>query len=168
MGEKPNFDSVTDIPCKCDYLAREAAEPNVPIEFDPEMNEYCITHKNGSGGLKIFHCPWCGGAAPKSRLAEHFETLTWDEIGRLQELTAGIQTIDEAVAQFGAPQTDQPRGLTVQTPGSETEPSRTESFRTLTFTGLSSTGDVVLVDYGVRGVKFQYQPKPRRPRSGEV
>lgn len=168
MGDKPNFDSVTDVPCQCDYLQQQAAEPDVPIEFDVDMNEYCITHKTSGGSLKIYHCPWCGGTAPRSRREQHFEALTWEEIRRLEGLTAEIRTVDEAIAKFGTPSSDMPRGVTIQVPASESSPPRTESFRTLHFTNLSATGEVVVVDYGVRGIKFQYAPKPRGSKSGEV
>jgi hypothetical protein len=67
MGEKANFDSVTTEGCSCTYLQREAAEPSSPIQFDTEMQEYQLAHLSGGGHSMIYHCPWCGGVAPRSQ-----------------------------------------------------------------------------------------------------
>lgn len=39
---KPNFSSVTDLPCKCGYLQRSSDDPDVPIAYDERTNELVI------------------------------------------------------------------------------------------------------------------------------
>jgi hypothetical protein len=168
MGEKANFDSVTTTGCACTYLQREAAEPSSPIQFDTRLQEYQLAHLSGGGHSAIYHCPWCGGVAPKSQRERHFAVLTWEEIRRLEDVTRGIRSPQEAVSMFGEPDEERERGVTVQLPATDTSPERAESYRTMTFKGLSSTADVSLVDYGVQGVKWQYSPKYIGPPQGEV
>jgi hypothetical protein len=168
MGEKANFDSVTTEGCSCTYMQREAAEPSSPIQFNTEMQEYQFAHLSGGGHSMIYHCPWCGGVAPRSQRERHFAVLTWEEIRRLEGITRNIRSPQEAVSVFGEPDEERDRGVTVQLPPTDTMPERTESYRTLTFKGLSSTADVCLVDYGVQGVKWQYSPKYIGRPEGEV
>jgi hypothetical protein len=106
--------------------------------------------------------------APRSQRDRQFAVLTWDEIRRLEALTHDVRTPDEAVTRFGSPNVERLRGTTVRLPGTDTEPERVESYRTMTFTGLSDTAEVVLVDYGVGGVKWQYAPKYIGRPEGEV
>ena len=74
---KPTFSSVTDTLCVCGYLERASEEPEVPIVFDAKVNEYHIANIGKNGGHRvIYHCPWCGGAAPRSKRASLFATVT--------------------------------------------------------------------------------------------
>ncbi len=164
---KPNPQSVTTVACKCRFLERAAAEPEEPIIFDEAMHEYHITNPSG-GYLLIYHCPSCGGAAPLSKRHEHFAFLTRAETDRLETLTADLTTVDQAIAAFGKPDTDNPRGLSVQTPGTSEVPSEVARYRVLTFKRLSKVADVIVTDYGVRGVRVTFQGKYLgKPDSGQ-
>src|SRR5687767_8967848 len=132
MGQKANSDSVTTEGCSCNYLEREAAEPSSPVQFDAEMQEYQLAHLSGSGRSMVYHCPWCGGVAPKSQRERHFAILTWDEIRRLEGITRNIRSPQEAVSVFGQPDEERHRGVTVQLPATDTLPERAESYRTMT------------------------------------
>jgi hypothetical protein len=155
---KPNPLSVTTVACKCRFLERAAAEPEESIVFDEAMREYHITNRSG-GYLLIYHCPSCGGVAPLSKRHEHFAFLTRAETDRLETLTADIKTVDQAIAVLGKPDHDNPRGLSIQTPGTSKVPSEVASYRVLTFKRLSDVADVSVTDYGVRGVRVTFQGK---------
>lgn len=156
--QKPNSLSVTSTPCRCRYLERAAAEPKELIVFDEEMHEYHITNPHG-GYLLIYHCPFCGGAAPLSKRHERFATVTRAEADRLDRLTARFKIVDEAIVALGRPDDDNPRGLRIQAPATSKVPSKVTSYRTLTFKRLSDVADVVLTDYGVEGIRFTFQGK---------
>jgi len=156
--KKPWRWSVTSIPCKCDQLQRAAAEPEDAIAFDEEMHEYHITSPRG-GYLVIFHCPFCGGVAPRSKREERFATVSHAEAARLEALTSRLRTVKAAIAALGKPASDVPNGVrTYSRPTSKT-PSQITSYRMLTFTGLSSVADVDLIDYGVQGLRFSFRGK---------
>ena len=159
---RPHGSSVTSIACKCNGLERAAEEPGVPIVFDDAMNEYHLVYRNKKkrGYMMIYHCMFCGGAAPLSRRATFFASITGDERERLMEKTAGFKSLDEAVAQLGKPDSDLPAGMTTMTTGSDAEPPTVKSFRVLHYLGLSKTADVHIIDLGPdRGVRVQLQGK---------
>jgi len=159
MPSKPHGQSVTSKPCVCGFLEAAAAEPNSMILYDERMCEYQFNRRDGSDSGPIYHCPFCGGATPKSKRATFFARVTWAETARLKKLTSGITTVEEAIGRFGTPQHDRAEGITIQTPASDSEPSKTTSYRMITFTRLSETADVALIDYGVKGIKFTFQGK---------
>jgi hypothetical protein len=115
---KPNGMSVTSTACKCKWLERAAAEPTDPVVCDELTGEYHIT-KPGGGHMVIYHCPFCGGAAPLSRRDELFAHITHAEADRLHALTAGFKTVDQAIAALGAPEpiTQRASGRTSQRRG---------------------------------------------------
>ncbi len=133
-----------------------------PIVFDAAMNEYHIKNvgKDRHGHSVIYHCPFCGGAAPRSKRGSFFATITSAEARRLNELASSLRTVEEAIARLGNPDGDLEQGISMQTPASETQPAKVVSYRTLTYKHLSKTADVVLVDYGPeRGVRVTLRGK---------
>ena len=79
------FKFSTADPCECDWLARAAAEPDIPVRFNEQVAEYQLTYgPDGQGRMRLRYCPFCGGAAPKSRRAELFTRLTQAELNRLR------------------------------------------------------------------------------------
>jgi hypothetical protein len=151
-ARKPIAASVTGVPCKCGYLERASEEPEVPIVFDAEVNEFHIANVGRNRGHSvIYHCPWCGGAAPRSKRATFFATVTSKEEGRLRSLVTGLATVEDAIKKLGKPDDDMPAGMTIKTPGSDAEPSKIRSYRTLRYGGLSRTTDVHFTDYGPDG-----------------
>lgn len=108
---QPTFASLTDEPCRCGYLPRQADDPRSPIVFDRQLNEcnYVYPCAPGDGHcvgatsmLRIYHCPFCGGAAPESKRDLLFAVITAEEEERLTELLRGIKSLDDAVRVLGA------------------------------------------------------------------
>lgn len=98
---KPTFASVTEVPCSCRTLERAADDPKNPIVFDAETAEYQFVFD--SEMLVIYHCPFCGGATPKSKRHSLFARIPIEEESRIAELMDGIDTIDDAVQKLGKP-----------------------------------------------------------------
>jgi hypothetical protein len=92
--------------------------------------------------MMIYHCPFCGGAAPPSKRATLFTTFTPDEQRRLYRLFDGMRTLQEVIAVLGPPDEDKERGLTVQAPERGGQAPTLRRFRTLRYTRLSDTADV--------------------------
>lgn len=152
---KPTFASVTEDPCKCGYLERAADDPNSPFVFDPELNEYNFEYPSpcGDGGcegakasLVIYHCPFCGGAAPASKRELLFAVIPAEEQRRLYSLLEGIKTLEEAIGILGPPDDDSPHGVTETYPEQKGKPPTVQSFRTLTYRQLSETAEVCITD----------------------
>jgi hypothetical protein len=150
--------SVTSTACKCKWLERAAAEPTDPVVCDELTGEYHIT-KPGGGHMVIYHCPFCGGAAPLSRRDELFAHITHAEADRLHALTAGFKTVDQAIAALGAPEHDYAKGFRTHEPAKGRKPPEVKTFRSLTFTHLSDTADVILTDLVEGGLRVTFQGK---------
>ena len=162
--KKPTSMSETANPCKCRWLERMSSEPDEPISFDDASGEYHITKPRG-GYLVIYHCPFCGGAAPLSRRHELFADISDAEVERLRRVTARVKTVQQAIKVLGKPDHDAAQGLTVHTPAKGRRRPRVVSYRVLTFTRLSDTADVEVVDCGTNGIRVSFQGKylGRRP-----
>lgn len=165
---KPTFASVTEQSCACHYLAHAADDPRSPIVFDPKLNEYNFEYTSpcsdeacavGKAYLRIYHCPFCGGAAPESKRNLLFAVISPEEQRRLNELLSGIKSVEDAFRVLGTPDHDDPHGLTVQQREREgTAPTR-RSYRSLTYSQLSDTAEVILTDYRADGVHVALQGK---------
>ena len=155
--------SVTDAPCTCKSLEDDAADPNTPIRYDPELNEYNIVlswSPDGYGSMRIYHCPFCGGLAPESRRDKLFAVVPDSEHERLRALTAGIGSVEDAVRILGTPSTEEP----VTMPSGYVLPRRREdkfSFpvRALTFTGLSDVAEIQVLLHDDKSVQVTIGPK---------
>lgn len=98
---KRTYSSVTEEPCTCGYLQNAADDPDNPIVFDRRTAEYQFSY--GGAMLVIYHCPFCGGAAPESKRDLLFAQIPAAEQNRLLDLLSGVQTIDDAIQKFGKP-----------------------------------------------------------------
>jgi hypothetical protein len=165
---KPTHVSVTQEPCACRYLERAADDPRSPITYDPELDEYNFEYPSpcadaacgaGKASLRIYHCPFCGGAAPPSKRGLLFAVVAPAEERRLYKLLGGIKTLDEALQTFGPPDDDNPYGLTERGPEREATGPTVESFRTLRYSGLSESADVHIAESRTGGVHFWLQGK---------
>ena len=159
---KPTWASVKSRQCTCGFLERVVAEPGIPIVFDERTNEYHVVHnaKDRGGHTIIYHCPFCGGAAPRSKRGSLFATITSDEARRLHELASGLRTINDAITRLGKPDEDHDPGMTVHTKGSASEPPKVVSYRLLRYTHLSKVANVELIDQGPeRGIRVVLQGK---------
>jgi len=171
-AHKPTFASVTTKPCACNWPRDVSREPENSVRFDDSTGEYEFVTPSG-GKLNIYHCPFCGGAMPRSRRAELFAYITEAELQRLDELTRAVGSVDEAVRAFGSPETDMAAGLRERTAARGRRPRRVASYRVLTFSRLSETADVHLIDAGPEGIRFSYVGKylgarKKRPQTKQM
>jgi len=144
LRKKPPRALATERACTCGFLERAAAEPDIPIAFEPLVDEYDIRHIGDQpGGHSIIrYCPWCGGAAPKSKRDTLFATITRAEAERLQDLARRSRLSSK-----------------------DNQPGTIVSFRTLQYTNLSATADVDFIDFGPeRGVHMSMMTKYVGPR----
>lgn len=130
--------SVTEITCKCNYLQRAVDSEHMPIQFDPDTAEY-QWHHNGAVGV-IYHCPFCGGAAPKSQRDKLFATIPPSEEARLSKILDPVKTIGDAIELLGEPNFDG-WAKTVR-PESGDQPPMVAHHRDIRYTQLSDIADV--------------------------
>jgi hypothetical protein len=165
---KPTHASVTEEPCICRYLEQAADDPRSPIVYDAELNEYNFEYPSpcgdgtcevGKASLRIYHCPFCGGAAPKSKRELLFAVIPPEEEHRLYKLLGGLKTLDEVIQVLGPPDDDNPHGLTKEQPEREDIAPTVESFRTLRYSGVSGAADVYFTGSRTGGVHFWLQGK---------
>lgn len=158
--------SVTDRKCACNWFENAAAEPQIPVEYDAETNEFHLMYRAENGGFaSMYHCPFCGGAAPESIRDSLFEHLSHEESLRLSELTKGLKTETDVVFAFGEPNEVIENGGGTLSPETETSPPVHEYFRSLRYSGLSETADVhveVKLD-GRAGFSFVGKFKDKTP-----
>lgn len=169
------FASVTETPCTCRFLENRSRDPDWPIEFDARLNEYHIVTNGafGRGQGMIYHCPWCGGEAPRSSHQQLFATVSSSEDFRLREMVRAYRSYDDAKYALGPPDWEPFPGTTVTKPASDVYKPIAEAFREAHYKNLSGVADLVLVDYpnrqmGVRvAAKYIGLPgeKPMGPKT---
>ena len=129
--------------CECKWFEGAAEDDSIPVVFDVLLNEYHLTHNVGRGYSLFYHCPFCGGKAPKSLRGTYWTNVSHDESFRLQKLTIDIKTPEELFSTFGTPDEDFEISGGSTTPGSERSPPETTlGPRRVVFKGLSDTADV--------------------------
>jgi hypothetical protein len=156
-------------PCKCGFLELHANHPDSPIRFDPKLNEYHIIHRTSTSEeamMMIYHCPFCGGRAPKSRRDELFHRLTHAEQQRLCELTKAMRTVQDVTTAFGEPDIRQPIGMVAITPEKDGQPERTQSYPVMIYTKLSETANVHVTVYPTDKVAISFQGKGLKGGAG--
>ncbi len=158
MGERRTHASVTDIRCTCGYLERAADDLANPIVFDQQTSEYQFTYQepglDGPSMLVIYHCPFCGGAAPESRRDLLFAAISPAEQERLAQLLSPIETIQEALDTLGPPQMD---GYSVERNLRRDDPNNPPTIqrrRELLYTTLSEVADVRITERPTGGVSW--------------
>jgi len=165
---KPTFASVTDQPCECGYLQHAADDRDLPIVYDSQLNEFNFEYPCAPGDgdcegakstLRIYHCPFCGGAAPESKRDLLFAAITIEEQNRLGKLLAGITTLNDATGKLGNPDRDEPAGITQMMPERDGNPPIIERFRSIVYCGLSDTADVHITDFREKGLGIRLQGK---------
>lgn len=143
-------------PCGCGWLEREANEPESPIVFEPRMNEYHIQRQD-SGFLMVYYCPFCGGAAPRSKRDLLFAVITEQERGRLTDLVAEIRTVGDALRILGKPDMD--AHSSGQYPEEDGSPPRVELYRHLLYSHFSDTAIIRLTEMPDGRVSISFQGK---------
>jgi hypothetical protein len=141
-------------PCGCGWLERESNEPDSPVRFDPVLNEYNII-RGGGAELRVYHCPFCGGSAPKSKRSLMFAHITDAERGRLIQLTHHLRTVDDVLRELGKPDDDSYASST--TPEKNGKPDTVEVYQALRYYNLSETADVWVTVFpgGKASITFQ-------------
>lgn len=134
----------------------------VPVVFDEGLNEYHLEYDgpNGRGKLLLRYCPFCGGAAPKSRRADLFMRLTQTEQSRLRKLTSGLRSRSAVLEALGPPDRELDPGDGVGLPAKEGAPPGLEYCRTMVFENLSETADVRVTERsdGTIGIALTAKP----------
>ncbi len=156
-------------PCKCGYLESQANHPDSPVRFDPELNEYHFIHRTSTSGeakMMIYHCPFCGGRAPKSRRSELFHRLTHAERQRLCDLTKDMRTVREVTTAFGEPDIKHPVGMVITKPERDGKPETTQSYPVLIYQKLSDAADVRVTVYPDERVGISFQGKAVKNDAG--
>ena len=164
-NSKRTFASVTTKSCKCKWPDNVSAEPENGVQFDSRTNEYQLLTRSG-GTLVLYHCPFCGGAMPRSKRRELFAHITEAELQRLGALTSGLVSVDDAIRVLGKPQHDHATGSVERAPSKGRRAPRVTPRRMLTFTRLSDTADVDIIDHGPLGVRVSFRGKYLRKRRG--
>ena len=159
--------SVTEEPCGCDFLDREADDPDTPIVFDEQLKEYrfeCPSSKHGS--ILIYHCPFCGGAATESKRGKLFAVVSSSEADRLYQSLEHIQSLEEAIRIIGSPDQDDPRGLVIHRPEKDGKAPTVESYRSLLYKKLSETADIRIMEHPKTGTHITLEGKYIGPPAG--
>jgi hypothetical protein len=165
---KPTFASVTTMPCVCGNLEHFAEDPDAPIIFDVRSHEYQFKYHGEDGDLTemivIYHCPFCGGAAPKTQRELLFARITHEEETRLAELLEPIKSIADAIATLGPPDYD---GHSIsRTFEKEGQPPQTAFQRHIRYGALSTIADIWINEREDGKIHWQLQGKPlAEPRS---
>jgi hypothetical protein len=168
MSERPTFASVTDARCRCGYLRRSADDPESPIVFDRRTNEFHFRYREagaeGDSVLVIYHCPFCGGAAPRSKRETLFHVIPRDEEDRLAGLMEGITTMRGALRRLGIPAWDNRQGTGRRMPEGRGRAPTAEWHRTLCYQNLSEVADVYVVERSDGRAYWRLQGKEKRRR----
>jgi hypothetical protein len=153
--------SKTEQACDCGVLEQAAKNPDIPIEFDPRLNEFQIVFTcNGEAGqMNIYHCLFCGGLAPPSLRKTLFAEVPVAENHRLASMTGQLATLVDVFAELGEPDRDEHGGVTVTTPEQDGQPPETRAYRTLLYTRLSDVADIRVVVSDSDQVSFSFLGK---------
>ncbi|GLS20709.1 hypothetical protein GCM10007874_37260 [Labrys miyagiensis] len=128
--------------CTCGWLEKFADNPELPVHFDAQTNEYWITDNPARSSLIVRYCFSCGGAAPLSKRHSLFAHVPPTEKSRLAKLCEGIVTFEDAINRLGPPDFDTPGGMMVPS-GDESDQEKSIILRTLMYRGLSDTADLL-------------------------
>ncbi|MCA9202989.1 MAG: hypothetical protein KDA59_08080, partial [Planctomycetales bacterium] len=172
---KRTYASLTERLCECRYLENAANDPDSPIRFEESTGEYhfvydekrqsrlrhllhAIWGRSGVGGmLVIYHCPFCGGAAPESKRHLLFEAISQDEESRLAELMEGINSIEDATKRMGQP--DFVGHSATRVPESESGPPKVQHHRTIQYHRLSELAEIWITERPDGSVSWHLQGK---------
>jgi hypothetical protein len=155
--------SEIEIDCECGWFRRNADDPEVPIEFNADVNEYqLVSALPGRGSRQpLYFCPFCGCRAPRSTRADKFHTLTHTELQRLSRIVRPLKTVEELISKLGEPDRRAPGVPTVHAP-SDGSPERAEVGESLTYTRLSSAADVHVQVVPGAPLRFGFTGKPKQ------
>ena len=154
---KPTHASVTEESCTCNYLQNASDDPHNPITFDAPTGEFQFSFDGAM--LVIYHCPFCGGAAPESKRHLLFAQVPSEEESRLAVLLDGIETINDALQQLGNP--DFEGTSIVKRPERENEPPRIQHHRDIRYHNLSDVAEIWITERPDGRIFWRLQGKYR-------
>jgi hypothetical protein len=127
--------------CKCGWLDRAPDEPDSPLVFNRVLGEFHLLYGGAqvSGRIKLNYCPVCGQRAPQSRRDALFAPLCDAEMQRIEQLAAGLRTLEEVRARFGEPDDDRMPGVMLREPAGAGRPPSMRRYRTLRYSGISDS-----------------------------
>jgi len=70
--------------CQCGTLGEWADDPNTPITYDAQLNEFHLQEEDGY--RMIWYCLVCGGATPESKRGELFVEASEEDITKVQQI----------------------------------------------------------------------------------
>ena len=158
MGERPTSASVTDLACTCGYLERASNDPDLPIRFESRDGGYQFNFppagECGLSMLVIYHCPFCGGATPRSNRELLFHAIPRVEEERLLNLLRPIESVEDALERLGEPDEDRRMGMASKLQEAEGRPGRIQYERTLRYRSLSEIAEVEIIEGAGGRVSF--------------
>lgn len=128
--------------CRCGWLKRAAADPEVPVCYDTQENRYVIqrTTAEWQGIVILNYCPSCGDASPAVTRNNDVDDVLAREMDRLRDMVRESHAIGQVIAKFGEP--DRKSILRI------VRGDRAKIFNTAVFSRWSSLVEVHLIDYG--------------------
>lgn len=149
----------TERKCKCHVIAMLAGDSNIPIQYDPELNEYYLAFGN-DGQVHFYYCPMCGGHLPKSKRGQLFTRPSAREKSKITERIKEARSISDIVAILGEP--DERHEQILHTPEQKRIYGMKDARQTLRYTSLAKTFDLLLQEYedGTYVVLFEGKSKP--------
>lgn len=133
--------------CECASVFKWANDPNIPVEYDQELNEYYLV-KGVDETTLFYYCPSCGGHLPKSKRASLFTTPSRKEKAEIIERIERIKSatkIDEVLKILGEP--DERRGPSIIDPQKKRIYGMRDVKQTLIYTSLAKTLDLIVQEY---------------------
>jgi hypothetical protein len=113
-----------DLPfCDCRWLERAAHDPDNPIEFDPELNEYNLKTPRGHS-LRIYYCPFALDEHRNYFVPKCSQSFPPEESMRLHNLIKDLKTQGDVIAALGEPTHVIDPGGTRTEPGKHGKPVR--------------------------------------------
>jgi hypothetical protein len=135
-----------------------ADDPQVPIQYDPQLNEYHLVYGN-EGIILFYYCPICGGSLPKSKRGRLFTKPSAREIAKVKKKMAGGRTVDDIIALLGKPD----EHYDSIPPGTDTDRKYglKDIRQVFKYSSLAKTFDLVLQEYtdGTFDAMFSGKPK---------
>jgi hypothetical protein len=92
--------------CDCDWLQNAADDPNIPIGFDRDTNEYYIEMRGlgeFQGRAIIRFCPNCGGDASVSKRGGLFQPVATHDQICIRQFADELKTKADVLAKWGKP-----------------------------------------------------------------
>jgi hypothetical protein len=143
--------------CDCRWLEHASLDPAVPVKFDADLSEYYLVRAGGR--MAIYHCPFCGGRAPRSRRESKFHQISGQERQRLLLMVGRLKSLDDVIAILGKPDADNSAGIAMTIPADDDHPELTEISRVLIYRGLSETAEIWVYTQSNGRVSINLQSK---------